>query len=569
MFDSKDQQKFFAAWFSLMEALQKRHEDLHSSHFEAMQELMPISPLAMGEAWNKAVFAFMKHPAYLFEVQKELMVNLSKQEEDTSLDKRFSHEAWMRDPYFSALKKSYLLNSNWLRNTISNLEGIDDKTKQKLEFYVNQYIDAICPTNYPLTNPEVLEEFTKTGGASLEKGMEKLMDDLAKGHWIDMTDPKAFVLGKSLATSKGEVIYRNDIIELIHYKPLTEKQHSVPLLIIPPWINKFYIFDLSPHNSFVKWMLEQGMDVFMISWVNPGTNLSSKSFEDYMFEGGYKAAEVVSEFTGSNKLNTLGYCIGGNLLVALTAYLAKAPAPFEIVSQTLIATIIDFEKIGDLKFFLEDENLEYIEHNLERNGFVDPERLKSIFSMLRPKDLLWSFFIKNYLLGQTPPAFDFLYWNSDGTRVPEVLHKDVLRYFFKANLLMVPGGLKIRNVPIDLRSIEIPTFFLSTMEDHIAPWKSTYPAVHLLECPTEFVLGGAGHVVGVMNPPEKHKYAFYTNIQFPYTADEWFEKSTKHEGSWWPYWYTWLKPISGKKVSPVATSDVSYGEAPGEYVREL
>ena len=263
----------------------------------------------------------------------------------------------------------------------------------------------------------------------------------------------------------------------------------------------------------------------------------------------------------------MGYCIGGNLLTALGAYLAKKPAPFTLESMTLIATIIDFTKIGDLKIFMDDENLEYIEHNLALKGFVDPERLKSIFSMLRPKDLLWSFFIKNYLLGQVPPAFDFLYWNSDATRVPEALHRDVLRKCFRENLFMTPGGLQIKDVPIDMQNIKTPTFFLSTIEDHIAPWKSSYPAVHQFKGPLEFVLAGSGHVVGVMNHPDRHKYGYFTNPAFPSSPEEWLESALKNEGSWWPFWDAWLRLMSGEKITP--KSGKSLGPAPGEYVKEV
>jgi polyhydroxyalkanoate synthase len=385
------------------------------------------------------------------------------------------------------------------------------------------------------------------------------------GQWMKMTDPSAFQVGKTLATTKGEVVYRNHLFELIHYAPLTNQQYSVPLLVIPPWINKYYIFDLSSSNSFVKWMVEQGHNVFMISWINPGSELASMTFEDYLIDGAYRACEVISSLTKSPSLHTMGYCVGGNLLTALNAYLAKAPASFSIQTMTLLATVVDFEKMGDLRVFIDEEHLQQVEKAMAQDGFLNGEILKSLFSLLRPNDLVWSFFIKNYFLGQIPPAFDFLYWNSDSTRLPEGLHGFILRKFFQENLFMKPAGITIKGIPLDLKEIRTPAFLLSTTEDHISPWQSTYPAVHLFKGPVEFVLAGSGHVAGVINHPSKSKYGFFTNASFPENAHEWLESSIKKEGSWWTAWQTWVSSFGGEKISPLTTYPF-LESAPGSYV---
>jgi len=449
---------------------------------------------------------------------------------------------------------------------LTEIEGIDRPTNQKIRFYTKQMVDAIFPTNFPFTNPEVLEELIKTKGASLRKGFETLLQDIEEGQWMKMTDQKAFELGKTIASTKGNVIFRNELFELIHYAPLTEKQYEIPLLIIPPWINKYYIFDLSPQNSFIKWMLEQGHNVFIISWVNPESEHASKTFEDYLLEGAYRACDLISSLTKSLSLHTMGYCVGGNLLTALSAYLVKAPAPFSLESMTLLATIIDFTKIGDLRVFMDEDHLQFMEEALIKNGLLDANMMKSLFSLLRPNDLVWSLFIKNYLLGQIPPAFDFLYWNSDSIRLPARLHNFVTRKCFQKNLFMKPEGININGIPLDLSTIKTPTMILATEDDHISPWKSCYPAVDLFKGPLEFVLAGSGHVAGVINPPALNKYYFLTNSKAPSNPHEWLETAQRNEGSWWTKWNDWATVLSGEKIIP----KVHYPfleEAPGRYVK--
>lgn len=568
-------------WGNAFKTYHAQQTSLVSSFFDTITPcnpdcFFPLSSSSLEDLYVKTSQAIITNPSGLLKAHGELieemnclwqkLLSLGAMEKTDSLtDKRFRHSAWETVPYFLFIKEYYLILSHWLEKLVSQLDDLDADSSQKVQFYAKQLIDALSPTNSPFTNPEVLEEFIKTKGESLKKGLTTFLQDMEVGQGMKMTDPSAFQIGKTLASTKGEVVFRNHIFELIHYAPLTEKQYKIPLLIIPPWINRYYIFDLSDSNSFVKWMVEQGQNVFIISWVNPGPELSKMTFEDYLLEGAYRACEVVSSLAKSPHLHTMGYCIGGNLLTALGAYLAKTPAPFSLKTMTLLATVIDFEKIGDLKIFLEEEHLQSIEKIMDQQGFLPGEYLKSLFNLLRPNDLVWSFFIKNYLLGQVPPAFDFLYWNSHSTRLPKRLHQFILRKFFKENLLY-SGGISVGNVPIDLRNITTPTFFLSTIEDHISPWKSTYPALHLFQGPLKFVLAGSGHVVGVINPPANNKYGFFTNPHVPFDPDTWIQSATKTEGSWWTEWLEWVVSYGNETIEPLTTYPFIEA-APGSYVR--
>ena len=571
-----EEEGIIESWGTFLEAFQEQNQRMTASFFKGMQRQLP--PTLVGDVFIKAAQALLKNPSYLLEAQGELLkeINdlwqkmLSAEEAvvpDFHSDKRFRHEAWRTVPYFLFIKEYYLITSRWLQNLTSQVEGLDSQTNQRIQFYIKQLTEAISPTNFPFSNPEVLEELVKTQGTSLKKGFENLVEDMESGQWMKMTDPSAFELGKTIASTKGEVVFRNDLLELIHYMPLTEKQYAVPILILPAWINKYYIFDLSPSNSFVKWMLEQGYNVFIISWVNPGPRHASKTFDDYLLDGAYRACDFVSSLTQSPTLHAMGYCVGGNMLAALGSYVAKTHASFSLQSMTLLATIIDFTKVGDLKIFMDDEYLQSLEETMTQKGFLEADTLKSIFSLLRPNDLIWSFFIKNYLLGQIPPAFDFLYWNSDSMRLPANLHRFIIRKCFQNNLFMNPGDIDINGVPLDLGDITIPTFLLATQEDHISPWESCYPAVHLFKGPLQFVLAGSGHVAGVMNPPARNKYHFFTNSDFPFDSQEWLKATTKNEGSWWTTWNEWISLLSGERVLPTVTYP-SLEPAPGLYVKE-
>ncbi len=565
------------SWGTFLETFQKQNEHMASTFFEGMQQRLPFSPTLVGDVFIKTAHSLLSNPSHLLNAQEQLLEEIRELWQkmlspenapsvEVTTDKRFRHDSWQTMPYFLFMKEYYLITSRWLQNLVSQLEGLDPKTHHKIQFYMNQLAEALSPTNFPFSNPEVLEELVKTQGASLMKGFETLLEDMEVGQWMKMTDPSAFELGKTIASTKGNIVFRNDIFELIHYTPRTKKIYSIPLLIIPAWINKYYIFDLSSTNSFVKWMLEQGHDVFMISWVNPTSDLASKSFESYLLDGAYQACEQISRLTQSSAIHTMGYCVGGDLLTALSAYLAKTPSGFYLQTMTLLATIIDFTRIGDLKVFMDDEQLQCVEDSMTQKGFLEADRLKAMFSLLKPNDLMWSFFIKNYLLGQVPPAFDFLYWNSDSMRLPANLHRFILRKCFQENLLMKPGGLNIKGVSLDLRDITTPTLLLATQKDHISPWESCYPAVHLFKGPLKFILAGSGHVAGVINPPIPHKYCFYTNSDFPYRPEDWLKGAIKNEGSWWMNWNDWIAPLSGEKISPPPAYP-SLELAPGSYVR--
>jgi polyhydroxyalkanoate synthase len=574
----EETQSALQSWGAFLDDFQEQNKVMVDSYFRGLNQPLAFSPTLMGDIFLKASQSLFENPASLVKAQADLLEEISdlwertllpEQEEHHNLpsDKRFRHESWDTVPYFKFMKEYYLITSRWLQDLVSHAEGLDAQTIQKVQFYTKQLIEAVSPTNFPFTNPEVIEEFMKTQGESLKRGLDTLMEDIRSGQEMKITDPTGFKLGQTIACTKGNVIFRNELFELIHYTPLTKKQYSVPLLIVPPWINKFYIFDLSPSNSYVKWMLEKGHNVFIMSWVNPGPELRSRSFEDYLLEGAYRAADIVTTLTKSPTLHTMGYCLGGNLLSALGAYLAQKPASFSLQTMTLIATIMDFTKVGELKLFMDEDYLSTIEESMAKRGFLGPESLRSFFNLLRPHDLFWSFFVKNYFLGQSPPAFDFLYWNADSTRLPASLHSFILRKFFHENLLMKPGGIAIRGTPLDLRKITAPTFVLSTLEDHIAPWKSSYPVTGLFEGPLKFVLAGSGHVAGVMNPPAYNKYGYFNNSDVSLNPDQWLEASTKTEGSWWTEWLEWIAPQSGGQCRP-HTPYYSLYPAPGAYVQE-
>lgn len=426
---------FANSWCDFLQSCHTHHTHMMGELLTGMGSYNPFMAQlpALGDALGKALQSLSTDPSHLLQSQTDLMEEMQiLWDKLASLgtsdvlppisDKRFRHEAWETVPYYLFIKEYYLIMSRWLERNISQLKDLDEKTIQKIRFYTKQVVEAASPTNSPFTNPEVLEELVKTKGQSLRRGLETLLQDMSTGQWMKMTDPSAFQIGETIASTEGEVVFRNHLFELIHYVPCTEKQYATPLLIIPPWINKYYIFDLSPSNSFVKWMGEQGHNVFIMSWVNPESALSPMNFEDYLIDGAYRACEVITTLTKSPTLNTMGYCVGGNLLTALNAYLAKTSAPFSIQTMALLATVIDFDQMGDLRVFADEDYLQQVEKMMAQNGFLNGEELKALFSLLRPNDLIWSFFVKNYFLGQVPPAFDFLYW----TRIRFAFLKDCI-----------------------------------------------------------------------------------------------------------------------------------------------
>jgi len=493
-------------------------------------------------------------------------------EQEEKPDKRFRHEAWSSNPMFNFIKESYLLTSKAIRKAVEDIQGLDDKTRQKVEFYTGQYLDAIAPSNFLGTNPELLQLTMETRGENLLNGLKNLLEDLDRGPCqlqIQMTDMDAFEVGKDLAISPGKVIYNNDLIELIQYAPTTEQVHDRPLMIIPPWINKYYILDLRPQNSMVRWMVDQGYTVFMISWANPDEEHKDKGFENYMLEGPVAALQEIERVTGQREVNAIGYCMGGTLLACTTAYLTAKGEGDRIHSNTYMASLIDFSDPGDIGVFLDENQVAAFEKQMDEQGYLDGCAMSNSFSMLRANDLVWAYVINNYLKGATPVPFDILFWNSDSTNMPAKMHSYYLRNMYLHNRLREPGGITLDNVPIDIGKIEKPAYFISTREDHIALWQSTYKGALLHAGDVRFVLGASGHVAGIVNPPPKKKYGYWTNENLPGTAEEWLNATTSHQESWWLDWVKWNAPYTGEKVparKPGGDEADQLDDAPGCFV---
>jgi polyhydroxyalkanoate synthase len=487
-------------------------------------------------------------------------------------DRRFRDPAWDDHAVFDFIKQSYLLASRWLVHTVNELDGFDDKMKQKVDFYTRQFVDAMAPSNFVATNPEVLRATLESSGENLLRGLNHLLDDLGRGQGklaIKMTDPDAFELGKNIAVTSGKVVYQNDLMQLIQYQPATQDVHQRPIFIVPPWINKYYILDLQPDNSFVKYLVDQGFTVFIISWVNPDQEHADKSFDDYMLDGPLAALDAIEQATGEREVTAIGYCLGGTLLACTLAY-AATKRDKRIQSATFLASLTDFEDPGELGVFIDEEQLAALEQIMAKRGYLDGREMATTFNMLRANDLIWSFVVNNYLLGKEPFPFDLLYWNSDSTRMPYGMHSFYLREFYQQNKLIKPGGISLCGTPIDLRKVRIPTYMLSTREDHIAPWTSTYAATQLFRGQTTFVLAGSGHIAGVVNPPKVQKYGYWTNGKLPADPTDWLEGGTQHPGSWWPHWVAWNAPQSGPKVPARQPGDGKLRpleDAPGSYAR--
>ena len=539
--------------------------------FLDMTQQMMANPGKLVEAqmalWRGYVDLWSTSAAAFFGQQVEPVV------EPEHGDRRFKHDDWQENFLFNFVKQSYLLTARWFQNTAGDLDGLDPKSKRKIEFYTRQFVDALAPTNFPITNPEVLRATVESGGENLLKGLSNLLDDLARGKGklnIRMTDLNAFELGQNVACTPGKVVYQTDLMQLIHYQPTTETVYRRPLMVIPPWINKFYILDLRPKNSFIKWWVDQGFSVFVLSWVNPDERLAEKNFEDYLQEGPLAALDAIEQATGEREVNALGYCLGGTLLACAMAYLA-AKKDTRIQSATYMTTMLDFEQPGELEVFIDEEQINSLEKRMERRGYLDGSEMATTFNMLRANDLIWSFFINNYLLGKEPFPFDLLYWNSDSTRMPAKMHSFYLWNMYQRNLLKEPNGISLAGQGIDLGKVTTPTYFLSAIEDHIAPWKSTYAGTHLFSGPVRFVLGGSGHIAGAINPPAAEKYCYWTNADIPTTPEQWFAGAEQHKGSWWLDWLDWVQQYSGEQVPARLPGDNQLKileDAPGAYAKQ-
>ncbi len=485
-------------------------------------------------------------------------------------DKRFKDEAWRDNEVFDFIRQSYLLSARYMQGLVHDAEGMDEKTAQKVDFYTRQFVDAMSPTNFALTNPEVLRRTAETGGENLLKGLSNLLTDLERGQGnlrIRMTDESKFKVGENIAVTPGKVIYQNDLMQLIQYAPTTDKVLKRPLLILPPWINKYYILDLRPKNSFIRWAVDQGHTVFMVSWVNPDARLAEKGFEDYMLEGPYAALDAIRQATGEKSVNAIGYCLGGTLLSATLAHMAvKRDA--RIKSATFFTTMVDFAEAGELGVFIDEEQLKALEAKMQKRGFLEGREMATTFNMLRANDLIWSFVVNNYLLGQDPFPFDLLYWNDDSTRMPARMHSFYLRRMYQQNDLIKPGGIELLGVKLDLRKIKLPTYILSTREDHIAPWASTYRATQTYAGDIRFVLAASGHIAGVVNPPDAGKYSHWVNTELPADPEAWLAGSTELAGSWWPDWQRWVAGQDPAQV-PFRPPKNAIEDAPGSYVKVM
>jgi len=489
-----------------------------------------------------------------------------------STDRRFKDDAWRDNEVFDFIKQSYLLSARYVQDVVRQVDGLDPKTAQKVDFYARQFVDAMSPSNFLLTNPEVLRRTAETGGENLLKGLNNLLSDLEQGKGrlrIKMTDMAAFKVGENIGVSPGKVVFQNDLMQLIQYAPATETVLKRPLLIAPPWINKFYILDLRPRNSFVRWAVSQGHTVFVISWVNPDEKLAEKGFEDYMTEGYLAALDAIEQATGEREVNAIGYCLGGTLLASTLAWMAMKKDD-RIRSATFFVTMMDFAEAGELGVFIDEEQLQALEQKMNKRGYLEGSEMATTFNMLRANDLIWSFVVNNYLLGNDPFPFDLLYWNADSTRMPARMHSFYLRKMYQENQLAVPNGISLAGVPIDLRKIKTPAYFLSTREDHIAPWKSTFRGTQLLGGPKRFVLAASGHIAGVVNPPDGGKYSHWINTDLPADPEEWFKGATEIAGSWWPDWHRWVTALGKAQVPARVPGDGKLKpieDAPGSYVQ--
>ena len=565
-------------WFALIDRLW----DASPSN-----SLMPLDPGEILDTFQKVWLDALSNPERLLSLYSEFIQNYTQlmmtetfrlwgldQEskpviEPEQGDKRFSAADWQQNPVFDALKQSYLLAATTLLKTASGIKGLDERHHRQLTFFLRQYLDAISPTNFAFTNPQVIHETIATGGQNLVKGMQNLMRDISAGE-LKITDTSAFEVGKNLAITPGQVVYRNELIELIQYAPMTEQVYQIPLLFVPPWVNKYYALDLQPDNSFMRFLVERGFSIFMISWKNPDASMEHIGFDDYVSLGPLAALEVVKEITGSPKVNTAGYCIAGEMLATVPPYLA-AKGDDTINSVTFVVTVLDLHaEVNDLTAFMGEPAVRVAQQQMDVHGYLDSHSMMAMFEIIRANDLIWSNVINNYLLGKEPPAFDLLYWNNDGTRMTRDAHMFFLREIALENGLAKPNKIVIKGVPINLRTIKQDVYEFGAVQDHIVPWKAAWRTTQLTGGSVRFVLGKSGHIAGVASPPNKAK-GYWTNEKHAKTADRWLETAEFHQGTWWTDWVEWLKPRSGEPVAPPSIGSKTHPPivpAPGTYVLE-
>lgn len=580
----------FAALSAAMQSAFERSLPLLSQFLEKIGSGTPgeqnLDPFNIRGVYTEYMLGLMRDPARAMELQAGFWRDWGGLWQDSILrfmgeepapvitpqrgDRRFRGTDWEENAVFDFIKQSYLLTCQWMQKGIENAQDLSEEERHKLAFHTDLFASALSPTNFVLTNPEVLKEAARTGGESLVRGMENLIRDLERGGGdlkISITDYEAFKPGENLAVTEGRVVFENRMMQLIQYTPTTKQVHETPVLFVPPWINKYYILDMRPDNSMVKWLVDQGHTVFMISWANPDASMAEVGFEEYMKEGILTATDEVLKITGAPSTHTVGYCIGGTLLAITLAYAAakgKAVAG-KFASATFFTTLIDFANAGDLLLFTEEPQIAALEAEMAEKGFLDARNLQKTFSLLRSNDLIWSFVVNNYLMGRDPFPFDLLYWNDDSTNMPAKMHSFYLRGMYLENRLAKPGGLAVDGVKIDLSRVKTPAYFLSTREDHIAPWVGTYAGTQLLGGEVTFTLAGSGHIAGVINPPTKNKYAYWTNAKNPADPQAWDKGAKEHAGTWWPHWDAWLAKASDKEVDARKPAK-GVEAAPGRYV---
>ena len=487
-------------------------------------------------------------------------------------DSRFRSKLW--DTWlFDYVRNAYLLTAEHLQKTVNDIDSLDERTARKVKFFTKQYVDAMSPTNFAMLNPDVLKATVDTNGRNLLFGLNNLLDDLKKGKGelaIKMVDPNAFELGKDVATTDGKVVYQNELMQLIQYQPTTKSVLETPLLIIPPWINKYYILDLTPRNSFIKWAIDQGHTVFVISWVNPDARHAHKTFDDYLVEGPLAALDVIDKRCKTNTTNLVGYCLGGTLTAVLLGWLKSNKQDKRVNSTTFFTSMIDFNEPGELGVFVDPEGIDALEKRMASKGYLEASEMASTFNMLRSNDLIWSFVVNNYLLGKDPVPFDLLFWNSDATRMPAKMHSYYLRNMYIHNKLREPKGLTIAGRSIDLSSVTTPCYFISAKDDHIAPWKSTFAGAKLFGGKVRFVLGGSGHIAGIVNPPVANKYCYWANDELTHDAESWLQNADRFDGSWWSDWSVWItsqgsRTVNARKIRNNRTNP--FEDAPGSYAK--
>ena len=599
---SPDPERLHAAMARVAEQSRRIVQAFVERQADSPREFNPLEPAVISKAYQELWQQMLTDPGRLVEAQVSLWQDYAKLWETTARrmageevepavtpeagDRRFKDDTWSENPLYDHIKQSYLLASKFMLSTVRETDGLDRHTAQKVDFYTRQFVDALAPTNFAMTNPEVARRTVETGGENLVQGLSNMLEDLERGQGrlrIRMTDLEKFKLGENVAVTPGKVVFENDLMQLLQYSPTTETVRTRPLLVIPPWINKYYILDLRPKNSFIRWAVDQGHTVFVISWVNPDERLAEKSMDNYLLEGPIAALDAIGQATGEDRVNAIGYCLGGTLLAATLAWLKAGNAAVTpdteragvdgrrpaIESATFFTTMVDFEAPGDLGVFIDEEQIALVEESMKETGYFDGAKMAEAFNLLRANDLIWSFVINNYLMGKDPFPFDLLYWNSDSTRMPRAMHSAYLRDMYQHNRLREPGGINLDGVPIDLATIDLPIYILSTREDHIAPWRSTYAATRLYGGPIRFVLAMSGHIAGVVNPPAAHKYGYFTSELAP-TPDAWLESAAAHDGSWWPDWDAWVSEHSGGEAQPRepgAGALPVIEDAPGRYVK--